>query len=39
MPRIYIGKYFEADFVEDFQKKKHNSKRDAICSFTAEIVK
>lgn len=21
MPRIYIGKYFEADFVEDFQKK------------------
>ena len=27
MPRIYIGKYFEADFVEDFQKKKAQFKK------------
>ena len=27
MPRIYIGKYFEADFVEDFQKKTQFKKR------------
>ena len=28
MPRIYIGKYFEADFVEDFQKKKNTIQKE-----------